>query len=85
MCQSFGDERYSELELFGKAGVSLKIVAFSMETPCVEERRRDACNMHGGWKPVETSEVFFGSLKTLILSVKLENICDGTSLGILAT
>ena len=36
--------------------------------------------MHGGWKQLETSEVYFGSLKTLILSVKLGNVCDGTSL-----
>ena len=29
----------------------------------------------------ETSEIFFGSLKTFILSVKLENIRIGTSLN----
>ena len=40
---------------------------------------------HGGRKPVETSGVFFGSLKTFILSVKLENIHIGTSLNILVT
>ena len=36
-------------------------------------------------KPVETSGVYFGSLKTFILSVKLENIRVGTSLITLAT
>ena len=36
-------------------------------------------------KPVETSGVYFGSLKTFILSVKLENIRIGTSLITLAT
>ena len=40
---------------------------------------------HGGRKPVETSGVYFGSLKTFILSAKLENIRIGTSLSILAT
>ena len=40
---------------------------------------------HGGRKPVETSGVYFGSLKTFILSVKLENIHIGTSLNILVT
>ena len=39
----------------------------------------------GGQKPVETSGVYFGSLKTFILSVKLENIRLGTSLNILVT
>ena len=37
------------------------------------------------WKPVETSGVYFGSLKTFLLSVKLENIPVGTSLDILVT
>ena len=37
------------------------------------------------WKPAETSGVYFGSLKTFILSVKLENIRLGTSLNILVT
>ena len=36
---------------------------------------------HGGRKPVETSGVYFGSLKTFILSVKLENI----RIGLLST
>ena len=36
---------------------------------------------HGGRKLVETS----GSLKTFLLSVKLENICIGASLNILVT
>ena len=36
-------------------------------------------------KPVETSAVYFGNLKTFILSVKLENIRIGTSLNILVT
>ena len=42
---------------------------------------------HGGRKPVETSGVYFSSesLKTFILSVKLENIRLGTSLNILVT
>ena len=37
------------------------------------------------FKPVETSGVTFGSLKTFILSAKLENIRIGTSLNILVT
>ena len=40
---------------------------------------------HGDRKPVETSGVYFGSLETFILSVKLENIRIGTSLDILVT
>ena len=40
---------------------------------------------HGDQKPVETSGVYFGSLKTFILSVKLKNIRIGTSLNILVT
>ena len=47
----------------------------------------DACEglQHGGRKQVETSGVYFGSLKTFIRSVKLENIRIGTSLSILVT
>ena len=62
--------------------VSLKIIVFSMETPCWSPSEG---LQHGGWKPVETSGVYFGSLKTFILSVKLENIRIGTSLNILVT
>ena len=41
---------------------------------------------HGGRKPVETSSGgYFGSLKTFLLSVKLENIRIGTSSNILVT
>ena len=36
-------------------------------------------------KPAETSGVYFGSLKTFILSVTLENIRIGTSLNILVS
>ena len=62
--------------------VSLKIIVFSMETPCWSPSEE---LQHGGRKPVETSGVYFGSLKTFTLSVKLENIRIGTSLRILAT
>ena len=58
--------------------VSLKIIVFSMETP---SEGLQQC----GRKPVETSGVNFGSLKTFIPSVKLENIHIGTSLNILVT
>ena len=54
--------------------VSLKIIVSSMERL-----------QHGDRKPVETSEVYFGSLKTLILYAKLENIRIGTSINILTT
>ena len=62
--------------------VSLKILVFSMETPCWSP-----CEglQHGGRKPVKTSGVYFGSLKTFIHSVKLVNIRRGNSLNILAT
>ena len=40
---------------------------------------------HGDQKPVETSGVYFGSLKTFILSVKLKNIRIGSYLNILVT
>ena len=55
--------------------VSLKIIVFSMETPCwsLSEGLQ-----HGGRKPVETSGAYFGSLKTFIPSVKLENSRIGT-------
>ena len=51
-----------------------------METPCwsLSEGLQ-----HGDRKPVETSGVYFGSLKTFILSVKLENIRIGTSINML--
>ena len=62
--------------------VSLKIIVFSMEMPCwsPSEGLQHVCR-----KPVETFGVYFGSLKTFILSVKLENIRIGTSLNILVT
>ena len=53
-----------------------------METPCWSPSEG---LQHGGRKPVETSVVYFGSLKTFLLSVKLENIRIGTSLNILVT
>ena len=62
------------------AKVSLKFIGFSMETPCWSPSEG---LQHGDRKPVETSGVHFGSLKTFILSVKLENIRIGTSLNIL--
>ena len=62
--------------------VSLKIIVFSMETPCWSPSEE---LQHGGRKPAETSGVYFGSLKTFILSVTLENIRIGTSLNILVT
>ena len=62
--------------------VSLKSIGFSMETPCWSPSEG---LQHGDRKPVETSGVYFGSLKTLILSVKLENICIGISVNILVT
>ena len=62
--------------------VSLKIIGFSMETPCWSPSEG---LQHGDRKPVETSGVYFGSLKTFILSVKFENIRIGTSLNILVT
>ena len=48
---SFGDAQYSEFESFGK-GYHWKIIVFGMGL------------QHGGQKPVETSGVHFGSLKT---------------------
>ena len=51
-----------------------------METPCWSPSEG---LQHGGRKPVEISGVYFGSLKTLILSVKLKNIRLSTSLNIL--
>ena len=62
--------------------VSLKIIVFSMETPCCSPSEE---LQHGGRKPAETFGVYFGSLKTFILSVTLENIRIGTSLNILVT
>ena len=62
--------------------VSLKIIGLSMETPCWSPSEG---LQHGDRKPVETSGVYFGSLKTFILSVKLENIRIDTSLNILVT
>ena len=54
-----------------------KIIVFSMEKPCWS-----SC---GGRKQVEKSGVYFGSLKSFLLSVRLENIRIGTSLNILVT
>ena len=58
--------------------VSLKIIVFSMETPCWSPSEG---LQHGGRKPVKTSGVYFASLKTFILSVKLEDI----RMGLLST
>ena len=62
--------------------VSLKIIVFSVETPCWSPSE---ALQHGGRKPFETSGVYFGSLKTFLLSVELKNIRIGTSLDILVT
>ena len=53
-----------------------------IETPCWS-----SCEglQHGGQKPVETSGVYFGSLKTFIPSVKVENIRIGTYINMLVT
>ena len=81
MCQSF--EEYAIFRTRGiRQKVSLKIIGFSMETPCWS---RSEGLQHGDRKPVETSGVYVGSLKTFILSVKLENIRIGTFLNILVT
>ena len=53
-----------------------------METPCWNQSEG---LQHGERKSVETSGVYFGSLKTFILSVKLENIRIDTSLNISVT
>ena len=53
-----------------------------METPCWSPSEG---LQHGDRKPVETSGVYIGSLKTFIMSVKLENIRIGTSLNMLVT
>ena len=62
--------------------VSLKIIEFSLETPCWSPSEG---LQHGGRKPVETSGVYFGSLITFILSVKPENIRIDTSINMLVT
>ena len=54
----------------------------TMEKPCWSPSEE---LQHGGRKPVETSGVWSASLKTFILSVKLEYIRIGTSLSILVT
>ena len=53
-----------------------------METPCWSSSEG---LQHGGRKPVETSGVYFGALKTFLLSVKIENTRIGTSFNILVT
>ena len=62
--------------------VSLKIIVFSIETPCWSPSEELE---NGDRKPAEPSGVYFGSLKTFILSVTLGNIRIGTSLNILVT
>ena len=62
--------------------VSLKIIVFSLETPCWSSSEG---LQHGRRKPFETSGVYFGFLKTFLLSVELKNIRLGTSLDILVT
>ena len=61
---------------YSAKGFTVKSVGLRMETPCWSPSEG---------KPVETSGVYFSSLKTFILSVKLENICIGISLNILVT
>ena len=53
-----------------------------MEMPCWSPSEG---LQHGDPKPVKTSGVYYGSLKTFIPSVKLENIRNGASLNILVT
>ena len=80
--QRFGDVRYSELELFDK-GYHWKLECLAWRHH-VGAPLRDS-NMHGGRKPVETSGVDFGAIKTFLLSVKLEKNRIGTSLNALVT
>ena len=63
-------------------GITENYIVFSMEAPCWSPSEGLE---HGGRKPVETSGVYFGSLKTFILSVKLENTSIGTYFNILVT
>ena len=58
------------------------MIVLSMEMPCWSPSEG---LQHGDRKPVETSEVYLGSPKTFIPSVKLETIHIGTSLNILVT
>ena len=58
--------------------VSLKIIVFSMETPCWSPSEG---LKHGGRKPVKTFGAYFGCLKKFILPVKLEN----SHIGLLRT
>ena len=81
MCQSFPGCTIIGTQVI-RQKVSLKIVVFSME---MTRWSLSEGLQHGGQKPVETSGVYFGSLKAFILSVKLENIRIGTSLNILVT
>ena len=64
-------------------GITENLV-FGMETPCWSPLASEG-PQYGGRKPVETSGVYFGSLKTFLHSVKLENIRIGTSINILVT
>ena len=64
-----------------RQSVSLKVIVFRMETPCWSPSEG---LQHGGRKPVETSEVYCGSLKTFLL-VELGNIRIDTSLNISVT
>ena len=76
MCQSFGDVRYSERVIQQRG--SLKII---LETPMLN---LNDLNM-AARKLVETSGVYFGPLKTFLLSVKLEKVRIGTPLNMLVT
>ena len=59
-----------------------QVLLFSMETPYWSASEG---LQHGDRKPVETSGVYYGTFRTFILPVKLENIRIGTSLNILVT
>ena len=62
--------------------VSLKIIGFSMETPC---RSQSEGLQHGSRKPEETELEFTLALSKRLFSMLLENIRIGTSLNILVT
>ena len=64
---------------YSAKGITENYIVFGMRDAMLEPLQ------HGGRKPVETSGVYFGSLKTFLLSVKLENIRVGTSLSIFVT
>ena len=77
---------YGRVLLVVKSPAWMPLISSRLFSRCARTSFSNGLRLqHGNRKPMETSGVYFGSLKPFILSVKLENISTDTSLDILVT